>query len=341
MKLTYRQIEPFVKNPDPAARVIVIYGPDAGLVSERAEIIAKTVVPDLNDPFQVANLSGEQITEDPVRLNDEAFAQSLMGGDRLLRIRDAGDGLKPHLDAYLADPSPHCLVVVEAGELGPRSALRLLAEKAKNAAALPCYVEGERDLGSLITDILSQQGLRIERDAQAMLASLIVGDRVQARSEIEKLALYKMDDPETPITLDDVRASVGAVRALSIDEFVNAAAATGQLEGAMRLYRTMLAESVPPQTLLRYLQNHLRRLRRVKAAVEGGESVDMAMKSLNPPVFFKWADTFKEQVRSWSLPQLHQALDGLRDIEVRSKQTGTPTEALTGDFILRLSQKSL
>ena len=338
MKLSYRQIEPFVKNPDPQARVIVLYGPDAGLVSERAQIIGKTVIADLNDPFQVATLTGDQIAEEPVRLNDEAFAQSLMGGDRLLRIRDAADALKPHLDSYLQDPSPHCLVVVEAGELGPRSSLRLLAEKAPNAAALPCYVEGERDLAGLINEVLGENGLRIERDAQTLLAGLIVGDRVQARSEIEKLALYKLDDPETPVTMDDVRASVGAVRALSTDEFIHAAAA-GRLEEAMRLYRVMLAESVPPQTMLRYLQNHLRRLRRVKSGLECGESLDGAMKSLNPPVFFKWADTFKAQVRSWSLPQLHQALEKTRECEVQSKQTGTPVTALTGDLILRIAQK--
>ena len=54
MKLSYRQIEPFVAKPDPAARVILIYGPDAGLVRERAAIIGKSVVADLNDPFNVA-----------------------------------------------------------------------------------------------------------------------------------------------------------------------------------------------------------------------------------------------------------------------------------------------
>ena len=44
MKLQFRQIEPFVKKPDPAARVILIYGPDDGLIRERARAIGGTVV---------------------------------------------------------------------------------------------------------------------------------------------------------------------------------------------------------------------------------------------------------------------------------------------------------
>ena len=53
MKLSFKQIESFVKSPDPKARAILVYGPDQGLMKERSRIMAKTVNPDLNDPFNV------------------------------------------------------------------------------------------------------------------------------------------------------------------------------------------------------------------------------------------------------------------------------------------------
>ena len=46
MKLTWKQIDPFLKSPDPKARVVLVYGPDDGLMRERAIMIAKTVTPD-------------------------------------------------------------------------------------------------------------------------------------------------------------------------------------------------------------------------------------------------------------------------------------------------------
>ena len=82
MKLAYRDIEPFIKAPNPAARVILVYGPDAGLVKERAQTMGKTVVEDLNAPFNVAVLSTDILSEDPSRLSDEAQAVSMMGGER-------------------------------------------------------------------------------------------------------------------------------------------------------------------------------------------------------------------------------------------------------------------
>ena len=54
MKLTFREIEPFVKKPNPAARVVLIYGPDDGLMRERSKMISQSIVKDLNDPFNVA-----------------------------------------------------------------------------------------------------------------------------------------------------------------------------------------------------------------------------------------------------------------------------------------------
>ena len=150
MKIQFRQIEQFVKSPDPAARVILVYGPDHGLVRERCETIGKTIVSDLNDPFNVAVLSAESLADDPARLADEAAAQSMMGGDRLIRIQNGADKLTVLLKSYLEQPSSSALVVVQAGELGPRSSLRKLCESAKNAAALPCYVEDERDVSRFI-----------------------------------------------------------------------------------------------------------------------------------------------------------------------------------------------
>ena len=83
---------PFCRNPTPHVRVVLLYGPDAGLVRERADVLAKKIVPDVQDPFRVALLTGAMITEDPARLLDEMAAQALGGGRRLVRIQHAVDG---------------------------------------------------------------------------------------------------------------------------------------------------------------------------------------------------------------------------------------------------------
>ncbi len=336
MKLTYRQIEPFVKSPDPKARAILVYGPDDGLMRERAKTIGLTVVSDYNDPFNVAVIPAVELAEDPARLIDEAGAISMMGGDRLIRIENASDKITALLKSYLENPGEQALVLLEAGELGPRSSLRKLCESAGNAAALPCYVEDERDLSRLIRETLQTAKLGIEPDAVSWLAANISGNRQKARMELEKLITYKGAETSA-LTLEDARACCGEAGAVSMDDLVYNAGGSRPAE-ALKAYQQLLGEGVPFIAILRALQNYFRRLHVTKARMDSGENADMAMKKLMPPVFFKQAPAFKAQLQTWSLPALEQTMSRLMKLEAKCKQTGSAPETLCGQALLSISK---
>ena len=65
MKIEPRQVDAFLKKPDPKIRGVVIYGNDDGLIAERALALAKTVCEDLKDPFRVVDIGGDVLKGDP------------------------------------------------------------------------------------------------------------------------------------------------------------------------------------------------------------------------------------------------------------------------------------
>ena len=103
MKLPAARVAAFLRRPDPEIRAVLFYGPDAGLVRERADAVARTVCPDLRDPFRVADLTAAALAADPARLADEAAQISLMGGRRVVRVREAGDALAQLCGRFLAN----------------------------------------------------------------------------------------------------------------------------------------------------------------------------------------------------------------------------------------------
>lgn len=335
MKLTWKQIEPFVKSPDPKARVILIYGPDDGLMRERAKLVGKTIVPDLTDPFNVTTLTADQINDDTARLSDEAKAFSMMGGARLIRIENGADKITTTIKQYLEDPSTENLVIIEAGELTTRSSLRLLCEKSKNAAALPCYVEDERGVSQVIRQALTQENLMIDIDALNWLAANIAGDRGRVRGEIAKLITY-MGQDKRKVTLHDVQACCGEAGSGSLDDLIYAVAGA-QPQNAMMSYAQLLQEGIPVVVMLRSLQNHFRRLHYTQSMIRNGQDLNQAIKSLQPPIFFKFEPAFKSQVSRWSMQKINRVLDRLNDLEAQSKQTGTPVETLCSQAILSIS----
>ena len=90
----------------------LIFGPDQGLVRERAETLIKSVVPNLKDPFLIADLDDGTLASDPARLFDEAAAISMLGGRRVVRVRGAGNSLAKLFERFLDDPAGDALVVL-------------------------------------------------------------------------------------------------------------------------------------------------------------------------------------------------------------------------------------
>lgn len=350
MKLSFRDIEPFVKKPNPEARVILVYGPDQGLMKERSKTMCQTAVPDLNDPFNVVTFTADKITDDPASFYDEANAQSLMGGNRLIIIKNGADSLNVILKDYLENPSQDTLVVVEAENLGPRSSLRKLCEGAKNAAAVPCYVDDERNLSQIVRDMCTHAGYNIDRDAIMALSSALVGDRSIARNEIEKLILYKGIDKDYQgfngnpcatkmgaITLLDVQNCCGDVRDWSIDSFVYAIC-EGNVQETHKIIEALFKDQVPVVVLLRSLQNHFWKLLSVQSKIKSGLSMPEAIKTMNPPLFFKLQDAFKRQLSLWPLTAIETAICRLNDIEAKTKQTGYSDIALMQNLALQLAR---
>lgn len=335
MKLKTNQIDSFLKKPDAAIRAVLVYGPDAGLVRERGHILSKLIVADLNDPFNAAHLTGEIIEADSSRLFDELNAQSLMGGDRLVRITSPAEAIASHLKEWLkSKPRGGVFVVIEAGDLGTQSALRKLFEATDNAAALPCYVEDERSVGNFIRDELRSAGLTISADALDLMAQSIKGDRQKARMEIEKLIVYMISSPQKTVSVLDVQQSCGDSGVQSFDDLVYAVTG-GNVALALRSYRRLLEDGKELMAIERVLQNHLSRLHLVRCQIDQGTPLETAMKSLQPPVFFKQADLFRVQVNRFSAGRLRQLLLRLAQVEAKTKQTGMPAETLVSDYIVK------
>lgn len=337
MKIQPRQVDDFLKNPDRGIAAVLIYGPDEGLVRERAKILGLTVVSDLNDPFNVVEFPAATIIEDPARLADEAASLSMMGGRRLIRLRDGGDKITAVIKSFLENQlQTENLVVIEAGDMGPRSSLRLLFEKLQNAAAIACYVEDERDLSRLVSSLAQKAGFSLTRDALTLCVANIAGDRAVARGEIEKLLLYMHSAPSRQIGAEDVLACIGSNAALSMDDAVRHAAA-GNIPALSRAIAALFAEGVSSIAVLRAAQNYFRRLHLARSYVETGSTPDQAVQKLQPPVFFKLKPAFTAQIGLWRLEDLSRALEHLCETESRCKQTAMPDQTLCSQALLALA----
>jgi DNA polymerase-3 subunit delta len=326
VRLAAQRIEGFIARPDPEVALALLYGPDAGLVAERARRLALAVVDDLADPFRVTEIDVERLRAEPRLLVEEAQALCLMGGRRLVRVRPAGDALTPAARLLLALAEPAGLTVMEAGELGPASSLRRLVEASPAAMALPCYRDEGRDLAAVVRQTLAETGLAAAPDALDFLVRHLGNDAGVTRQELAKLALYVGDRAEREVRLDDAAAVIDDNTALAIDDAVRAAV-LGEPDLEARLAR-LFAEGVRPEAVLRATAMLLVRLLRLALLVEAGQSPGQALEAARPPIHFRARPAIERALRAWRPAGLLAALARLREAEATSRRRHMPTALL-------------
>jgi DNA polymerase III subunit delta len=337
MRLPPARIGAFLQRPDPEIRVVLLYGPDAGLVRERSDTLARTVCPDLQDPFRVADLSGPALAADPARLADEAAQMSLIGGRRVVRVRDAGDRLAGLFAGFFEFAPGDGFVVVEAGDLPGSSSLRRVFDASPRAAAIGCYPDTPRDLAAVIRDTLKTHRITASGDATQYLVEHLGSDRLLTRAELEKLALYAGEGGH--VELDDVRLSVGDSAGLVLDDAIMAAA-EGDAVRVDRVLDRVLQEGDSPVAVVRAMLRHLQRLHAYAARLTAGATVAELIRTARPPIFYKQQDNFRRQLALWNEAALRAQLGVIAQAELHMKLTGLPAGTICREAMLAVAQSA-
>ncbi len=335
MRLAPSRIVAFLHRPDPEIRAVLLYGPDEGLVRERAETVARSVCSDLKDPFRVTDLTAAGLAADPARLADEAAQLSLTGGRRVVHVRGTGDALAKLFVDFLESTPGDAFVVVEAGELPSRSALRRAFEAARSAVAIGCYPDTPRELAAVIRETLAAHRVTASRDAGQFLVEHLGGDRLLTRSELEKLALYAGEGGR--VEIEDARLSISDTAAIELDDAV-LAAAEGNAVQVERVLGRVLQQGESPVSIIRALLRHLHRLHALTAQLAAGASLDEVLRAARPPIFFKQEDSFRRQLGLWTEARLRPLLDRVAKAELNMKTTGLPAETICREAMLAVAQ---
>lgn len=327
MKLASKQIPAHLKAPLKDCWATLVYGADEGQVREYAAEISKVAVADPKDPFSCVELTEDSLKNEPTRLYDELFALSMLGGKRLVRMEGAGEMAGKLLaDIYASDTRPEAYLLVTAGELAARSALRALFEAHPKLAALACYRDEGYQIDALIQQTLGAAQIRVDREAVQYLAANLGADRRVTRSELEKIVLYCGEKGQ--LTLEDAIDLVGNSAELTLDDLCSALA-DGQIRSVDRVLQKLIKENIQAIQILRALQRSFLRLHYAVSLMQQQRmSADQAIGELKPKVFFKQVPILRRQLSVWSPSMLEAALRMLTQCEQASKATGSSPETL-------------
>lgn len=326
------EIESYIAARAPARPIALVFGPDAGLVSERTDAIVRTAVDDPDDPFGLVRLDGDELAGDPSRLIDEANTVPLFGGRRAIRVKAGGRDFSSALAMLVADPPRDCRIVIEAGDLRRNAPLRTLCERAKTVAVIACYLDGERELGRLIDEEMRAADLAIGADARAALLPLLGGDRRASRNEVRKLALYARGKRE--IDVDDVFAVVADASGLVLDAIVDAAFAgrAGDLEVQLGKAR---AAGIAPGRIVAAALIQATQLHRARTGIESGTPTAEAVDQVVSKAQFRRRGTIEAALTIWPAARLERVMAELATAALEARRLSGSLAGLADPVVSR------
>ena len=337
-------IERFLARPDAAVRAALIYGRDMGVVRDRGHQLAAKLVPNPDDPFDVAILTELDLADDGGRLEGELAAQSLMGGRRLVRLRltaekSAADKLAAEaLTRHAAgELNPDAFFLIEAGNLGKDSALRKVAEKVAAAATIPCYEDEPGDVARMVRETLAKDNVTLTQDALNLFVARMPKERGVARQEIERLALFL--GPGSGITAGpaDLEQFLGVEPEASLFDAASDAFG-GRLGEAQSGLRRAAQEGESGPAAVRALGIHLGKLRRVLTLAKAGAGLQEAAKASG--VFWKQEREFLRQARTWTLAELDRIQPEILAADRACKTTGSPDRLIAERLALTVAGRA-
>lgn len=329
------RVEAFIAKPDLNFTAFLIYGPDTGLVNERARAIAKASGADLKDPFSFLRVSADEIASEPGRLADEANAIGLFGGDRLIWIqgstqKDITKQIKPVLD----NPPEAARLIIEAGDLKKSAGLRKTLEAHKHAICIPCYPDNDAALDRLIDQEVVGAGLKIAPEVRIELKAMLGENRQLSRNELSKLACYCLDTGI--VEMENVKLTVGDASGLVITDLIDHIS-VGNAKRFETLFDKAVQTAHKPDIILLSTLKHFQTLHGACLKMERRqETPSTLVQRFQPPLHFSRRNNVSRALTIWKPDRISKVLKRLNDAILKCRQHSSGAVATASMALLAI-----
>jgi len=334
------EFDSFVQRSLKDSRLYLIYGPDRGLVSERAGVIATKTGVALDDPFSLIKLDGSDLQQSPGRLLDEVNSIGLFGGQKLIWIRAAGSekALVDGFNLLSQEPPTGSYVIVEAGDLKKGTGLRKIGEAARSVISVACYADDARAISALIDHELSQENLKITPAARERLQEALGGDRIASRNEIRKLVLYCRGMG----TIEDehVQDIVGDASAISVDDAIDAVL-KGDAEALVHAIQKIVTSKTPIFLVLQGCLKQFQLLDLMRSEMDDKRlQPSQVTATLGRHLHFRRKPIVESALKTWSASAIQRELGRLQATIFQSRNRQSLEESSALQALLSITLQS-
>lgn len=311
------------------AKLVLIYGPDAGLNWERLNLFRRETLK-RHPELEYRRFSEDDLNSDFAGFETAISHSSLFGGANIGLLRLNGDGQTAKIADLITriDSSENGIagaLFIDGGDLTPNSRIVSAFDKSPNAWAIRQFAPTKNDLTIFIRQKCETEKVKITNEAIEKLLNIVPNDVNSVLAEIENLALYVGIGGNIDIEAIDAISSGG--RDAAIDEIINSALLGERRTLSIRLNQA-LENGQSPILIFNALIRRLKILLNIHKECEDGKAISNIVAEKRMGIFWKEQTNVAKQAQTWSRKATETAISRIIEADILSKTRDAPVNAI-------------
>ena len=315
--------------------IFLLYGTNLGLINLIYKKTIDLLSIDLNDPFNVSKIDGNEFKDNPSILGDNISTFSMNKDKRAVLLDLTYITINKTIESkilnVLNEKNDNYLLLIKACNLGSTNELVKFIEKLDNGILVPCYEENTNNIKMQISTLFSQYKFRCSPDFVSILSSKFNSDSLINLMEIKKLEIFLIDNENITeamilsLVTDNINININKVIQLC---------SSGKIQEALFSLDKIYDNSSAAINITRLFVKHFKIIERILLSVENGSNISEAINNMKPPIFFKDKPLLTFQCQLWNLKKVDLIFRRLIEIELKCKSNIYPNKILLAQFIL-------
>ena len=268
--------------------------------------------------------------------NFESFFESIQSKsffekEKLIIISRVSDKIKNIIEEIIEKNIEDIKIILNAGILEKKSKLRSLFEKNKNTICVPFYADSNQTLSKIINNFFREKKITVSQEKINLLIDRCRGNRQNLRNELDKIDSFVKNKKN--INIDQIMKLTNLAENYNVSELIDSYLASNfkktinilnennfSIEDCMLITRTLLLKT--------------KRLYKLLLEINNNKTIEEAISSFKPPIFWKDKEIVKQQINNWSLSRTENLIYKTNELELLIKKNSYNSINILSDFII-------
>ena len=337
MKIDPLFYEENLKNKLENINIIFIYGTNIGLVDLIYKKTLEILKIDIEDPFSVSKLNGEEFKDDPSILHDNLNTLNVFSEKRFILLSLMHISINKNIENIILEAvkkeNDNYLLLIKAASLKINSFVRYF-QNVNNAILVPCYEEKINTIYSKLTDLFSKHKISFRKDFLQDLIAKLSTNSLTNEMEFEKLDVFLTNNKT--VTEDMVLNIFSKNIDIDLSKVIEKCS-NGNSRDALTIFEDIYENQSTSITLIKMFVSHFKLIERVLLLFENNKNLINVIENIKPPIFFKKKEFVVFQCKVWNLKLINIILRRLIELEIKCKLNNSLEKVLISQFILSTS----